>query len=212
MFTRFIVLTAVCAALAAPAVRAEEINPVVGKVADFTMREADLDRLIGGDRRAGNQLIRCEERHRPSLARACGPVDPRRAIVRSRERGCRCFKNVNSLGIPAVLVFPPPQLPRGALATRPVREPLEQFAERARHDHAVLRLRLHPRRTDLDDPGAERPARKLALAPSLHPGLLLHLLAPPARGPGHLHDDGQTKVIRNAERRIKIDRPGDVLI
>jgi peptidyl-prolyl cis-trans isomerase C len=45
MFTRIIILATACAALAAP-VHAEEINPVVGKAGDFTLREADLDRLI----------------------------------------------------------------------------------------------------------------------------------------------------------------------
>ena len=41
-----LILTVVLVALAAPAAFADEINPVLGRVGDFTIRETDLDRLI----------------------------------------------------------------------------------------------------------------------------------------------------------------------
>jgi peptidyl-prolyl cis-trans isomerase C len=46
MFAKMLVMLAVVVAAAAPAAFAEEINPVLGKVGDFTIRETDLDRLI----------------------------------------------------------------------------------------------------------------------------------------------------------------------
>jgi len=47
MVSRIMVLTALLGALAATSVPGEEINPIVGKVGDFVLRETDLDRLIG---------------------------------------------------------------------------------------------------------------------------------------------------------------------
>jgi len=46
MSVKIIAITALMAALLAPYAFAEEINPVVGKTVDFTLRETDLDRLI----------------------------------------------------------------------------------------------------------------------------------------------------------------------
>lgn len=46
MSAKIIAMTALMAALLAPYALAEEINPVVGKTGDFTLRETDLDRLI----------------------------------------------------------------------------------------------------------------------------------------------------------------------
>jgi peptidyl-prolyl cis-trans isomerase C len=46
MFVKTIVTVAALVALAAPFAAADEINPVVGKVGDFTMRETDLERII----------------------------------------------------------------------------------------------------------------------------------------------------------------------
>lgn len=48
MYARNIVTIAALLALCAPFSFAEEINPVLGKVGDFSIREADLDRLIAG--------------------------------------------------------------------------------------------------------------------------------------------------------------------
>ena len=46
MYAKTIVTVAALLALSAPYVCAEEINPVLGKVGDFSIRETDLDRLI----------------------------------------------------------------------------------------------------------------------------------------------------------------------
>jgi peptidyl-prolyl cis-trans isomerase C len=46
MYAKTLVLIALLLAAAAPAAIADEINPVLGKVGDFTIRETDLDRLI----------------------------------------------------------------------------------------------------------------------------------------------------------------------
>lgn len=46
MSTRLITITALIAALAAPLATADEINPVLGKVADFSITEIDLERIV----------------------------------------------------------------------------------------------------------------------------------------------------------------------
>lgn len=46
MFTKILLLLALFVTAVAPLAGAEEINPVLGKVGDFTIRETDLDRLI----------------------------------------------------------------------------------------------------------------------------------------------------------------------
>jgi peptidyl-prolyl cis-trans isomerase C len=46
MYAKMFVIISALIALAAPYAAAEEINPVLGKVGDFSIRETDLDRLI----------------------------------------------------------------------------------------------------------------------------------------------------------------------
>lgn len=46
MYAKMLVTISAIVALAAPYAAAEEINPALGKVGDFSIREADLDRLI----------------------------------------------------------------------------------------------------------------------------------------------------------------------
>jgi len=48
MYAKMLVTISALVALAAPYAAAEEINPVLGKVGDFSIRETDLDRLIAG--------------------------------------------------------------------------------------------------------------------------------------------------------------------
>jgi len=48
MYAKMLVTISALVALAAPYAAAEEINPVLGKVGDFSIRESDLDRLIAG--------------------------------------------------------------------------------------------------------------------------------------------------------------------
>lgn len=48
MYAKMFVAISALLALAAPYAAAEEINPVLGKVGDFSIRETDLDRLIAG--------------------------------------------------------------------------------------------------------------------------------------------------------------------
>lgn len=48
MYAKTLVAISALVALAAPYAAADEINPVLGKVGDFSIRETDLDRLIAG--------------------------------------------------------------------------------------------------------------------------------------------------------------------
>lgn len=48
MYTKMFVTISAVIAFSAPMAFAEEINPVLGRVGDFSIREADLDRIIAG--------------------------------------------------------------------------------------------------------------------------------------------------------------------
>jgi parvulin-like peptidyl-prolyl isomerase len=63
MVARVIMFTLLFCGLAANCPFAEEINPVIGKVGDFTIRETDLDRLIAGQPPEGQKQLQ----ERPEL-------------------------------------------------------------------------------------------------------------------------------------------------
>ncbi|HMN03836.1 peptidylprolyl isomerase [Geobacter anodireducens] len=69
MTSRTLLVGAFLVALAAGGSRAEEINPVVGKAGEFTLREADLDRLIDALPAEAQQQLRKNPEQRAFLAR-----------------------------------------------------------------------------------------------------------------------------------------------
>jgi len=69
MYRKAVVILAVLASCAAPAAFADEINPVVGRVGDFTLRETDLDRLIAAQPAQAQQQLQEKPELKSSLVR-----------------------------------------------------------------------------------------------------------------------------------------------
>jgi len=69
MYAKTLVTISALIALAAPYAVAEEINPVLGKVGDFSIRETDLDRLIAGQPPQAQKKLQEKPELRLSLVR-----------------------------------------------------------------------------------------------------------------------------------------------
>ena len=69
MYVKILVTISALITLAATAAFAEEINPVVGKVGDFTIRETDLDRLIASQPPQAQQQLQEKPELKNSLVR-----------------------------------------------------------------------------------------------------------------------------------------------
>ncbi len=69
MYAKTLVTISALIALAAPYATAEEINPVLGKVGDFSIRETDLDRLIAGQPPQAQKQLQEKPELRASLVR-----------------------------------------------------------------------------------------------------------------------------------------------
>jgi parvulin-like peptidyl-prolyl isomerase len=69
MYAKMLVTISALVALAAPYAAAEEINPVLGKVGDFSIRETDLDRLIAGQPPQAQQQLQEKPELKVSLVR-----------------------------------------------------------------------------------------------------------------------------------------------
>lgn len=67
-FKAFVTIAAV-AAFSAPFAHAEEINPVLGRVGDFSLRETDLDRLIAGQPPQAQKQLQEKPELKSSLVR-----------------------------------------------------------------------------------------------------------------------------------------------
>lgn len=75
MTSRTLLVGALLVALAAGVSRAEEINPVVGKAGEFTLREADLDRFIDALPAEAQQQLRKIRSSGPFWpGKSCRPV------------------------------------------------------------------------------------------------------------------------------------------
>ncbi len=85
MYAKMFVMIAVLVAVAAPAAFAEEINPVLGKVGDFTIRETDLDRLIASQPPQAQQQLQENPELKTALLR---DILLKRAIaMKARKEG-----------------------------------------------------------------------------------------------------------------------------
>lgn len=69
MIARCCVLTMLAVALITGTLRAEETNPVLGKVGDFVLREADLDRILASQPPAIQKRFQDNPQQRDDLAR-----------------------------------------------------------------------------------------------------------------------------------------------
>jgi len=69
MYAKILVATATLLALSAPLAIADEINPVLGKVGDFSIRETDLDRLIAGQPPQAQKQLQDKPELKSSLVR-----------------------------------------------------------------------------------------------------------------------------------------------
>lgn len=69
MYKKTLVTIATIAALAAPCAQADEINPVLGKVGDFSIRETDLDRLIASQPEQAQKQFAAKPELKSSLVR-----------------------------------------------------------------------------------------------------------------------------------------------
>lgn len=85
MITRYCILTICAVALTTGALRAEETNPVLGKVGDFVLREADLDRILASQPPAVQKRFQDNPQQRDDLARE---ILTKKAIVaKARKEG-----------------------------------------------------------------------------------------------------------------------------
>ncbi|BEH08701.1 MULTISPECIES: peptidylprolyl isomerase [Geobacter] len=85
MTSRTLLVGALLVALAAGVSRAEEINPVVGKAGEFTLREADLDRFIDALPAEAQQQLRKNPEQRSLLAREI--LQTRAIAMKARKDG-----------------------------------------------------------------------------------------------------------------------------
>lgn len=85
MTLRTLLAGALLVALAAGGTWAEEINPVVGKVGEFTLREADLDRFIDALPAELQQQLRKNPEQRTLLAREI--LQSKAIAIRARKDG-----------------------------------------------------------------------------------------------------------------------------
>lgn len=69
MYTKTLVTVATLISLAAPFALADEINPVLGRVGDFSIRETDLDRLIASQPPQAQKQIQEKPELKSSLVR-----------------------------------------------------------------------------------------------------------------------------------------------
>ena len=69
MIARIILMAAVLGTIVACRVQAEETNPVLGKVGDFVLREADLDRILASQPPAVQKRFQDEPQQRLGLVR-----------------------------------------------------------------------------------------------------------------------------------------------
>jgi peptidyl-prolyl cis-trans isomerase C len=69
MITRYCLLTMLVLTLVTGSVEAEETNPILGKVGDFTLREADLDRILVGQTPAVQKRFQEDPLQRSGIVR-----------------------------------------------------------------------------------------------------------------------------------------------
>lgn len=69
MLVRTLMIGATIGVLLAGGVHAEDVNPILGKVGDFVLREADLDRLIGYQAPAIQKKLQDEPQQRSNMLR-----------------------------------------------------------------------------------------------------------------------------------------------
>lgn len=85
MITRIFLLSAVLVALVAGPALAEETNPVLGKVGDFVLREADLDRIIASQSPAVQKRFQDNQQQRTALVREI--LTKKAVVARARKEG-----------------------------------------------------------------------------------------------------------------------------
>lgn len=69
MAFRFFILTVIIGVLLTRGVQADEINPVVGKVGDFVLKQADIDRLINNQPTEAQKKLRDNPEERSNFVR-----------------------------------------------------------------------------------------------------------------------------------------------
>ncbi len=69
MNTRHLVAALMVATLQIGTVQAEDLNPVVGKVGDFVLRQADFERLLGSQPPEVRQAVQSSPEQRTGIQR-----------------------------------------------------------------------------------------------------------------------------------------------
>ena len=85
MISRIFILTMLAASLTAGALHAEDTNPVVGKAGDFSLREADLDRILASQPETIQKRFQDDPQQKFALAREI--LTKKVIVAKARKEG-----------------------------------------------------------------------------------------------------------------------------
>jgi peptidyl-prolyl cis-trans isomerase C len=85
MLQKAVIISIIATAVSLSSSFAEEINPVLGKAADFVLREADLERLIGGQSPEVQQKFKDDPEQKVTLVKQL--LTQKAVVARARKEG-----------------------------------------------------------------------------------------------------------------------------